>query len=409
MSMSSSSPLLSPLRASGPSKVESFCGHAYFYDGLIAFCELGIADLLRDDRPQTASEIAQSQGWNASRLYRLMRQMSFADVLAVKREATAEDDAASVTEFALTDDGRLFRSSHPSKCRSMLLLTHAPMIRFAMGECAAIIREPSAQYTRGDVRYICTQTPDGKPQNPFLFMQQPAQAAQGRIFMEAMSAYSSQEAHGILSQYTALATFHTVIDVGGGFGTLGCLIAKQHPTVASVIIADLAPVMASAKQRNEAAVHGVSDRVTFVDIDFLDVAKLKPLTDSALRAIEGGGRCCLLLKHVLHDWDDESALKILRNLHSIVEEVDGAAALVTLAIIEEHFPARDPSLPSQASDWYVSTMDVLMMSVTGGKQRDKGEWERLFAQSGWKWKSLIPCRINEAQLRAVSVLEAEII
>ena len=399
-----SSALQSPLRTAGVSKVESFCGHLYFYDGLVAFCDLSLPDLLLDDQPQTALQLAKAQGWNASRLYRLLRQMTFADVVSVAKEAAPDADAASTTEFTLTDDGRLLRSTHPSKCRAMLLLTAAPMIRYAMGQCAAIIREPSDAYTRGDVRYIATQ-PGGPHPAPFVFMQLPANAAQGRVFNDAMSAYSRQEADSILAHYSAFSSFHTVVDVGGGFGTLGCAIAKAHPTIASVVEADLAPVIAGAQQRNDAAAMGVGDRVRFAAIDFLDPTKLTPVTEAVRGAVALGKRACLLLKHVLHDWDDETAIKILKHLRGVVGEVEGAGALVTLAVVEEHFEVR-ASTALQPQDWFVCTMDVLMMAVTGGKQRTKAEWERLFAASGWQWKDLVSCRVNSAQIRAVSVLEA---
>jgi hypothetical protein len=80
-----------------------------------------------------------------------------------------------------------------------------------------------------------------------------------------------------------------------------------------------------------------------------------------------------LLRMILHDWDDDRATAILRNCRSAANE--GGRALVVETVIGEI------GKPDSA---YATIGDMVMLCVTGGMERDLGEFDALFAASGWR-------------------------
>jgi hypothetical protein len=74
---------------------------------------------------------------------------------------------------------------------------------------------------------------------------------------------------------------------------------------------------------------------------------------------------------VLHDWDDDRAIAILRNCRSAAH--DGARALVVETVIGE---IGKPD--------FATLSDMGMLCVTGGIERDLEEFDTLFAASGWR-------------------------
>jgi hypothetical protein len=87
-----------------------------------------------------------------------------------------------------------------------------------------------------------------------------------------------------------------------------------------------------------------------------------------------------LMKFILHDWDDEHALRILRNVRS------AAGNHSRLVIIEQIVP---DSLSTSLTDQDIIRADLVMMSV-GGKERTAAQYRVLFADSGWNLSSIVP-------------------
>jgi hypothetical protein len=87
-----------------------------------------------------------------------------------------------------------------------------------------------------------------------------------------------------------------------------------------------------------------------------------------------------LMKYILHDWDDEHVLRILRNVRSAVGNQS------RLVVIEQIVPE---SLTTSVTDQDVIRADLVMMSV-GGKERTAAEYRALFAASGWNISIIVP-------------------
>ena len=82
-----------------------------------------------------------------------------------------------------------------------------------------------------------------------------------------------------------------------------------------------------------------------------------------------------VLKAILHDWDDEHSVRILRNCHR------AAPADSTLLIIERLVGETDPS---------VHLVDLLMLTMLGGRERSRAEFETLLASGGFRLERVTP-------------------
>ena len=99
-----------------------------------------------------------------------------------------------------------------------------------------------------------------------------------------------------------------------------------------------------------------------------------------------------ILKHVIHDWDDERAVTILRNCHRAL----GSGG--KLLIVEGVYPARiDQSVESRGA----AANDVNMLVSTGGRQRSEAEFRSLYDLAGFKLTRIIPTGVRFSVIEGV--------
>jgi len=173
----------------------------------------------------------------------------------------------------------------------------------------------------------------------------------GAAFNRAMQA-------GAQARLVALKNFpwhevETVVDVGGGNGTLLIGLLEQQPHLRGVIF-DLPEVAPAASLRIADA--SLSDRCSVEAGSFFE------------RVPEGGD--VYLLAKVLHDWDDAPALEILRRVRS------SATAETRLLVLES-------VVTSEAGSQRTKMLDLVMLALVNGRERTADEWHRLFSQGGW--------------------------
>jgi SAM-dependent methyltransferase len=143
-------------------------------------------------------------------------------------------------------------------------------------------------------------------------------------------------------------TVRTVVDVGGGTGSLLAEILRARPSVRGTLV-DLPATAARALKTFQEA--GVADRCTAVGQSFFD-----PLP---------AGADLYLLKNVLADWADRDAMALLRRC---AEAARPAGRVVVLGGVTPE--AADPS------------PELLMMVLVGGKSRSMAEFGRLARDAG---------------------------
>jgi hypothetical protein len=170
-----------------------------------------------------------------------------------------------------------------------------------------------------------------------------------KIHDEAMTGLTATETARVLAAYD-FSQFRTIVDIGGGNGAfLAALLSQQLK--ATGILAELPHVVSLAPGVLQQA--GVVDRCEMVGCDFFET-------------VPSGGDA-YILKHIIHNWDDERARTVLRNCHRSM----GASA--QLLIIDPVLPQQP--IPEGAIGYL---MDMTMLAVTpGGRERTQDEFQKL--------------------------------
>jgi hypothetical protein len=150
----------------------------------------------------------------------------------------------------------------------------------------------------------------------------------------------------------------TVVDVGGGNGSLLVEFLKLHPGMRGVVV-DLPETTV-----DEAS---LGERCTFVAGDFFE--RVPPADVHVLSTI-------------LHDWDDEKAAAILSTIRGAAS--DGGRLLILDSVV----PAGNEP---DGAKW----LDLLVLALMGGRERDEAQWRTLLADTGWE-----PVRIDRRLIEA---------
>lgn len=198
------------------------------------------------------------------------------------------------------------------------------------------------------------------------FKENPARAA---LFQEAMKEKSTAVIKSALSSYN-FSQFEFIYDIGGGYGQFMSAILAQYPH-ANGMVFDVPEVIDSIPKRNPQI---VGSRCQLCAGDFFD-------------SIPKGGDA-YLLKSVLHDWDDTKAEIILKNCYQSM------GSNSRLLIVEVVLLPKDQSV-------YANCMDLLMLGVTGGKERTLASFEQMLDKSGFILERVYPTSTE------FSILEAQ--
>ena len=151
--------------------------------------------------------------------------------------------------------------------------------------------------------------------------------------------------------------FKWIVEVGGGIGSLLVPILAQNPEMRGTIV-ELPQVAEEARKRLSAA--GLASRCEVVAGD-------------ALVAVPTGADA-YVLKHVIHDFEDDKAAVFLRNCRSAIQ---GEGKVI---IIDRLLP--DQADPGDARALGNFLLDIMMMLLPGGKERTEKEFRDLFAMAG---------------------------
>ena len=291
------------------------------------------------DRPMSAAELAAQTGMNADALRRMLRLLTAHGVF------TLEGDSYRHTPLS-----ELLSSDHPHSMRSFARMMNLP-----------VFLESFAGLTQA--------AKTGKPVRDFAgFMEYfAARPEESSIFNQAMADKSRAVIPAVLEAYD-FAPFGVIADIGGGHGHLLRGVLERTPA-ASGILFDLPHVVP------EAAAHG-SARLSLQPGDFFK---------DALPAAEA-----YLLMEVIHDWDDEDSARILRAIRSAAPS--GARLLIIEAIVAED---ADPD--------FSKVLDVIMLAVTGGRERTPSEYEALLSGAGFRMERIIATPSQYSIIEATAI------
>jgi precorrin-6B methylase 2 len=322
----------------------------YISQATYAVAKLGIADLLADG-PRPHDELAKVTGTEGDALLRVLRLLTSVGVF------TEEADG----RFALTPIGACLRSGVPGSMHAVALL-FGGITQQAWGDLLHSLRtgEPAFPHVFG--------------MDSFTYMaQHPDEAAN---FDAAMAGFTRQIAIAVAASYD-FSSFSRIVDVGGGSGALVAGILKANPALSGILF-DLPHVAERAKA--SLAELGLADRCAVAGGDFF-----KEVPE---------GADAYLLKHVIHDWNDERAAEILQRCRRAM----GPAA--RLLIVEGVYPPRiDQSDASRSA----AANDVNMLVCTGGRQRSEAEFRALYEAAGFKLARIIPTEARVGIIEGVCV------
>lgn len=179
-------------------------------------------------------------------------------------------------------------------------------------------------------------------------------------FNGSMTMLSESVNSPLVKAYPDFAQMETVVDVGGGQGSFLITILQAHPTLRGIVF-DRQQVVDQTRTR--IARVGLDDRCTCVAGSFME--EVPP------------GASAYTFKNVLHDWDDQQTLHILRNVRQAARE--GAKVLLVELLVADTNPS-----------FAVCSLDLEMLIETGGKQRTAREFGTLLQQAGFTLERVIP-------------------
>ena len=287
---------------------------------------LDIADRLLD-KDQSAEELAAASGVQGDALYRVLRALASVGIFK-------ED---SENKFSLTPLAELLCGSHPQSLKSFILMvTGAAYQAWGRLEHAVATGDPAFNeaFGQGIFEYLT--------ENP----------REGKIFDEAMTGIHGGETVPMLDAYD-FSAFKTIADIGGGNGTTLSGIIERYTGVQGILF-DLPQVVARAKNH-------LSGRIQTIGGDFFQEV---PAADA------------YVLRHIVHDWSDEDASRILTNCAEAMEP--GGKVLIVESVIPT---GNDPCF----GKW----LDLMMLTI-GGKERTAGQFAALLESAGFKLNRIIP-------------------
>lgn len=294
---------------------------------------LGVPDKLKEGA-RSAEDLAGEVGCNGESLHRMMRALSKVGVF----EETPDG------AFALTAVSDLLRDDHERSLRWMAVAQCDPGHWRPWGHAhdAVMSGEPQASKVLGH--------------EPWDYLQRNPQEA-GR-FGQAMSNLSSL-AIGAITQSYDFTPFKKIVDIGGSHGTLLSAILDSAPEAQGILF-DLPPVIELAGKKLESSPN--RSRIELSAGSFFDSVP------------EGGD--LYVMKHIIHDWNDDKAKEILETVRKAIPE-HGKLQLFDAVLAPEAPP-------------FAFWLDVHMMVMLDGKERTPEEFGALFASAGFELVNIQP-------------------
>jgi hypothetical protein len=289
------------------------------------------------EEPVEPRAIASRTGLDADALRRILRLLAAHGVFEERGDGYAHNAAS-----------RLLRSDHPESMRAYVRMGGTPAFW-----------EP---YTDLD-----TAVRTGRPSRDWRSLLDYFEEHRGEaeIFNAAMVAKSRTVLPAVVDAYD-FGRFDVIADVGGGRGHLLAAVLERAPQARGILF-DLPQVLAEA----EAA---ISPRIEIAAGDFF--ADSLPTAD------------LYLLMDLLHDWRDDDAAKILASVRRAAPPHARALIIETL-------------VPEVTGPHFGKTLDVIMLAVTGGRERSRSEYAALLERTGFRLERVLPTRSEYSIVEAL--------
>ncbi|BBY24924.1 methyltransferase [Mycobacterium stomatepiae] len=321
--------------------------NAWVAQAITAAAQLGIADALAAG-PLTADELAEAVDADADSVSRLLRALIGSGVFRQTRDG----------RYALNPLAATLRTDNDVSLRGVARFIGAPQHREHWSNLATAMRTDRAVVS--DMR--------GKP----IFEYLAEEKEYDEIFNEAMTSASEFAIAPVVAGYD-FSRYSTIVDVAGGHGRLLAAILNATPQARGIlfdqphVVADAPPLL---KQ------HRVADRVQVAQGSFFDTIT------------EGGD--AYVLKHIIHDWPDDQALQILRNVRT------AAGAGKHVLLVEQVLPDHDRDFPG---NW----LDLEVLVEFDGRERTAAGYAELLDRAGFHMTRVVATASPYSVVEAIAV------
>jgi hypothetical protein len=323
----SSSPVLPP-----EVQLFQFATGFVLSQSIYAAAKLNLADHIAatPTGERATADLAKISSASEDALYRLLRALA---TIGIFRETQPRT-------FALTPMAELLKADHPAKLR------------------AAVIMFGETQYGPwGDIMHSMTT---GRPAFDHIFGKPifeylSANPHLGQIFDDAMTGIHGGETRPMIAAAN-FSAFDTIIDIGGGNASVLIEILRAAPSTRGIVF-DLPAVADRTRQILREA--RLDDRCTAAPGSFFQPADIP----------RAGPQSAYLLRHIIHDWDDDRSIQILENCRR------AAAPGAKILVVESVIPEGNEPHPGK---W----LDMIMLVGPAGRERTAAEYSHLFTRAG---------------------------
>jgi hypothetical protein len=302
--------------------------------GIYITAKLGLADFVKDG-PKTADDLAAATQTHAPSLFRVLRALASVGIFT-------QDDH---DRFGDTPLLQTLRSDVPGSLRAFAMSELGEEHYPAWGELLHSVQTGGIAFDQAfgmDVWKYFAQHPDN-----------------AKIFNDAMSGMTAQANEALHAAYD-FAGINTLVDIGGGHGSLITSILRRNPGMRGILF-DSPRVVDGARPLIESS--DIAGRCEVAGGNFFESVPT--------------GADAHILKWIIHDWDDEQSIAILRNSHRALAE-NGKVILVEAVV------------PAGREPHFSKFIDLNMLVMTGGRERTEAEFRELYQHAGFRLTRIIP-------------------
>jgi hypothetical protein len=314
---------------------------------LYVAAKLRVADLLADG-PRSVEDLAKATLADTVSLRRVLRALASVGVFT----------EPSTGVFVLTPLADLLRTGTADSMNALAIM-YAEEQYSAWGNLLYSVRTGETAF---DQKFGMSY---------FKYLAQHPEA--DRVFNQAMTGWTTQLVSAVIGAYD-FSPFKTIVDVGGGYGTLLAGILQNNLTAQGVLF-DQPHVITAAKEHLASA--NVAARCRTVDGDFF--IKVPAGCDA------------YLLAQILHDWNDEQSGLILRNCR---RAMPAHGKLLVIELV----------LPDGEEPFIGKWLDLHMLVLLGARERTANEYASLLGAAGFKIVDITTTRAGPSVVEAVPVL-----
>lgn len=309
--------------------------------------ELKIADLLSGG-PKPVAELAKATSANEDALYRVLRALASVGIFT----------EVAPRKFGLTPAAELLQSGIPGSFH--------PMVRF-MSDAFHFTMYAEMMHALKTGETVCDRVL-GMP----IFEYFAKDSQEGAVFNDAMTSFSAAVIPAVLEVYD-FSSIGTLMDVAGGHGFVLTSILEKYPQMKGILF------------EMEHVCEGARARIASLECK----GRCQVVTGDFFKSIPAGADA-IIMKHIIHDWNDEQAITILKNCHQALTGRPKAKVILLEAV-----------LPHGNEPHFGKILDLEMLMMPGGRERTEEEFHTLFAKAGFQLTRIVP---NKSPL---SVVEAE--